>query len=60
MAASSQLLSPGDRCGYHNSNIEVDESGDLLVRFPSDTAEADLDNFSLLRNGNSWIIAELP
>ena len=53
-------LSPGDRCGYHNFTIEVDESGELLVRFPGDTAEADLDNFSLVRNGNSWIIAELP
>lgn len=53
-------LSPGDRCGYHNFTIEVDESEELLVRFPRDTAEADLDNFSLVRNGNSWIIAELP
>lgn len=51
-------LSPGDRCGWNNFTIEVDESGELVVRFPGDTA--DLDNFSLVRYGDSWTIEELP
>ena len=51
-------LSPGDGCGYDNFTIEVDESGELLVRFPGDSA--DLDNFSLVRYGDNWTIKELP
>ena len=53
-----KTLSPGDRCGWHNFTVEVDESGELVVRFLGDSA--DLDNFSLVRYGDSWIIIELP
>ena len=55
-----QTLTQGDLCGYHNFTIEVDDSGDLLVRFPRDTAEAALDNFSIIRNGGGWTIEKLP
>ena len=53
-----KTLSPGDRCGLHNFTLEVDESGELLVRFPGHTA--DLDNFALVREGDGWTIKKLP
>ena len=53
-----QTLASGDRCSHQDFSIEVDSSGTVIMRFTGNRVE--LNNLSLVRDGNSWTIGSLP